>query len=56
VSRIVYKTDAGRSGFIRSTLAPIDSKREARFGLFDIVLFMGSVVGVLAIMRLLLAH
>jgi hypothetical protein len=56
VSRILFKADAGRSGFIKSTLAPIDSKNEARFGLFDVVLFMGLVVGVLAIVRLLLAH
>ncbi len=52
----MFKTDTSRSGFIRSTLAPIDSKKEARFGLLDIVLLVGLVLGVLALMRLLLAH
>ncbi len=54
--RASIKLHPGRGGWIHTTIAPIQDKREARFGLMDIAMFVSLTIGLVAIARLLIAH
>jgi hypothetical protein len=43
-------------GWIRTTLAPVNDKHEARFGVIDVVMFLALILGTVGIARLLIAH
>ena len=53
--KAIFSADP-KKGFIASTLAPVKDKHEARFGLVDLVLFLGLVIGGIAMMRYFIAH
>ncbi len=50
------KLHPGRGGWIHTSIAPIQDKHEARFGVMDVAMFVGLVLGVVAIARFLIAH
>jgi hypothetical protein len=56
MTKLAHKADANRGGFIRTTLAPVNSKDHSRFGTFEAVLLLALAVASGAAMRLLLAH
>jgi hypothetical protein len=56
MKRAAFKLHPARGGWIRTTLAPINDKREARFGIIDTFMFMGLVAIVITVARLILAH
>ena len=56
MKKAAFKVVPSGSGFIRTTLAPINSKRESKFGLWETVEVVTLVTGIALIMRFLLAH
>jgi hypothetical protein len=56
MKRASFKLNPVKGGWIRTTLAPINDKREARFGVIDTFMFMGLVAIVITVARLILAH
>jgi hypothetical protein len=56
MKRAAFKLHPTKGGWIRTTIAPINDKREARFGVLDILMFMALVAATIAIARLILAH
>ena len=54
--KVIYKADETRRGFISAMLAPVNCKREPRFGVRETLLVMALILGILALMRLLLAR
>jgi hypothetical protein len=56
VAKVIYKADESRRGFISAMLAPVNAKHEHRFGVRETLLVMALVIGVLALMRFLLAR
>ncbi len=51
-----FRLQPTKGGFIRTTLAPINDKRDGRFGFLDLVMFLALVIGSVAVARVLLAH
>ncbi len=51
-----FRVQPERGGWLRTTLCPINDKREAAFGLADVFMFAGLVFGIMAIARVLIAH
>ena len=56
VAKVIYKADGTRRGFISSMLAPVNCRREPRFGVRETLAVMVLVFGTVALMRFLLAH
>ncbi len=56
MKRAAFKLDTGKGGWIRTTLAPLNDKHEARFGAVDMVMFLGLVGMVVAVARVLIAR
>ena len=56
VKKVFYRAEQGKTGFIRSTLTPIDHKHQVRFGWWDMVTLAALIVGGLALARVLMAH
>jgi hypothetical protein len=56
VKKAAFKVMRTGSGFIRTTLAPINSKRESKFGLWETFEVVALVAGITLVMRYLLAH
>lgn len=56
MKRAAFKLHPARGGWIRTTLAPINDKHEARFGVIDTFMFMGLVAIVITVARLIIAH
>jgi hypothetical protein len=56
VKKSAFKVVPSGSGFIRTTLAPINSKRDSKFGLWETFEVVALVGGITLIMRFLLAH
>ncbi len=51
VSKFRFKPGAGRSGFIRSAVAPVNDRREARFGILDALELLTLTTGLMLVMR-----
>lgn len=56
MKRAAFKLQSVRGGWIRTTLAPLNDKRDATFGVVDAVMFMAFVGIVVAVARVFLAH
>lgn len=56
MKRATFKLDTCRGGWIRTTIAPLNDKREGRFGAVDAVMFFTLVGAVVAVARLLIAR
>jgi len=56
MKRSAFKVQPAKGGWIRTTIAPINDRREVTFGVSDVVMFAALVVGMVAIARVLLAH
>jgi hypothetical protein len=56
MKRSAFKVQPAKGGWIRTTIAPINDRREARFGVSDVVMFGALVLGMVAVARILLAH
>jgi len=55
VPKVIYTANHANRGFISAMLAPVDCRREPRFGLRQTLLGMTLTLGTMALMRLLLA-
>ena len=56
MKKAVYRADPERGGFITTMIAPLNRKRQFRFGVVDAVLVFALVIGAVGLMRLLVAH
>ncbi len=56
MKRAIFKLDATKGGWIRTTIAPLNDTTECRFGIMDTVMFCSLMVSVVLVARLLLAH
>lgn len=56
MKRASFKIHPDRTGWIRTTLCPINDKHEATFGVVDIVMFVALVLGVMAVARIVIGH
>ncbi len=56
MKRAVFRLDAARGGWLQTTIAPVRSKQQVRFGLFDALMFLALVAASVGVARLLLAH
>jgi hypothetical protein len=56
MKRAVSKLDTGKRGWVRTTLAPINDKHEARFNAIDLLMFLMLIFGGIAMARFLIAH
>jgi len=56
MKRGTFKLQSVRGGWIRTTLAPLNDKREARFGVVDAVMFTAVIAFVIGAARIFLAH
>ncbi len=54
--RATIKLHPGRGGWIHTTIAPIQDKHEARFGVMDMTMLVVLTLGLVAIARFLIAH
>ncbi len=53
VHKAVFKADSRKGGFIRSTIAPVNDRKEPGFGAWDAMELSILVFGVLLAMRFL---
>ncbi len=56
MKRAAFKLAPCKGGWIRTTIAPLNDKREGRFNLADGVMFFALVAAVVAIARVLIAR
>lgn len=56
MKRATFKLQSVRGGWIQTTLAPLNDKRESTFGVVDAILFTAVVAMVIAVARVFLAH
>ncbi len=56
MNRAVLKLGPNRGGWIHNTIAPIQDKHEARFGVLDVLLLATLITTVVTLARILLAH
>jgi len=56
MKRAAFKLQPSKGGWIRTTLAPVNDKTEARFGIVDTLMLMALVAAVIIIARFVLAH
>jgi len=56
VKKAVFKADPNRGGFIRSTLAPVNERRQPGFGVWDAIEVVLLVAALLLAMRFFLAR
>ena len=56
VKKAVYKADGRNRGFISATLAPLDQRSQRTFGAAQAIIVVGLIVGLVGLMRFLLAH
>ncbi|HWW01914.1 MAG TPA: hypothetical protein VNZ64_19600 [Candidatus Acidoferrum sp.] len=56
MKRAAFKLAPCKGGWIRTTIAPLNDKREARFGTVDVVMFSMLVTAIVAVARLLIAR
>ena len=56
MKRGTFKLQSVRGGWIRTTLAPLNDKREAKFGVVDAVMFTAVIAFVIGVARIFLAH
>ena len=55
VPKVIYTANEANRGFISAMLAPVDARREPRFGMRQALWAATFVVGAMVLMRLLLA-
>jgi hypothetical protein len=56
MKRGTFKLQTVRGGWIRTTLAPLNDKRESTFGFVDALMFTAVVAFVIGAARMFLAH
>ncbi len=56
MKRAHFVFDAGKGGFIRTTLAPVNERPGPRLHVLDIVMVLGLVLGAVAVARVFIAH
>jgi hypothetical protein len=56
VKKAGFRADPNKGGFITSFITPINSKHRPRFTAFDAGLIIALIVGLLMVMRVLVAH
>lgn len=56
MKRAAFKLDPCKGGWIRTTIAPLNDKREGKFGTVDVVMFFTLVTAVVAVARVLIAR
>ena len=56
MKRAAFKVQPGKGGWIRTTIAPINDRREATVGFADVLMCMALVAGMITLARILLAH
>jgi hypothetical protein len=56
MKRATFKLQSVRGGWIRTTLAPLNDKHEAKFGVVDAVMFTVVIAFVIGVARIFLAH
>jgi hypothetical protein len=56
VPKVIYRADGTKRGFITAMLAPVNDRREHRFGLREGALLMTLIFGTVLLMRLLLVR
>jgi hypothetical protein len=56
MKRATFKLDPCKGGWIRTTIAPLNDKREGRFGMMDIMMFFALVTVIVAVARVLIAR
>ena len=56
MKRAVYKVQPTKNGFIRSTLCPVNDRRELKLTWGDLLTLAALVIGGLALARVLLAQ
>ena len=54
--KVIYKADGTKPGFITAILSPVNCRPEPKFGVRQTMWVMTLVFGMVAVMRLLLAH
>jgi hypothetical protein len=53
VHKAIFKADSSKGGFIRSTIAPVNDRKEPGFGAWDAMELTALVFSVLLVMRYL---
>ena len=53
VHKAIFKADSRKGGFIRTTIAPVNDKKEPGFGVWDVLELSALVCGLLLVMRYL---
>ena len=56
MKRAAFKLHPAKGGWIRTTLAPLNDKRDAHFGAMDMFMFFALVAIVVAVARALIAR
>ena len=56
MKRAAFKLAPCKGGWIRTTIAPLNDKHEARFGAADAVMLLALVTAIVAVARILIAR
>ncbi len=56
MKRALFRVDAGKGGFIRTTLSPINERTGPRLNVLDVVMVLALVLGAVAVARVFIAH
>lgn len=56
MKRAILRLDTGKGGWIHTSIAPVNDKHEARFGMVDVLMLASLVFGTVAFARVLLAN
>ncbi len=56
MKRAAFKVQPDRGGWLRTTLWPVNHRRDANFSVVDVVMFFALVGLTVAIARVVLAH
>jgi len=56
MKRADFKAVPGKSGWIHTTLAPVNEKHSSVFSVADMMMLTALVLGVITVARLLIAH
>jgi hypothetical protein len=56
MKRALFRVDAGKGGFIRTTLSPVNEKSGPRLHVLDVVMVLALILGAVAVARVLVAR
>jgi hypothetical protein len=56
MKKAIFRADPNKGGFITAFLSPVNSKTPPRFKAIDALLIIGLIVGLLVLMRVLVAR